>query len=166
MSHNSIGLSTLGVRSPTVSGVVAVRFPVHHDLQVRAKGMGQDIRCITRPRKYGMSTGSSSTQHGMYLWFPEPSMYLPRHSMIGVWEGMKLLAVKTFRPLPRSDTLHLMGFNLLFWKAAKENKDIKNNGYLAVNECECWEKNNRKSWIELVQNTNEQLGLKLWARRH
>ena len=27
-------------------------------------------------------------------------------------------------------------------------------------------KNNRKSWIELVQNTNEQLGLKLWARRH
>ena len=39
-------------------------------------------------------------------------MYLPRHSMIGVWEGMKLLAVKTFRPLPRSDTLHLVKFDI------------------------------------------------------
>ena len=28
------------------------------------------------------------------------------------------------------------------------------------------EKKQQKSWIELVQNTNEQLGLKLWARRH
>ena len=39
-------------------------------------------------------------------------MYLPRHSMIGVWEGMKLFAVKTFRPLPRSDTLHLVKFDI------------------------------------------------------
>ena len=52
-------------------------------------------------------------------------MYLPRHSMIGVWEGMKLLAVKTFRPLPRSDTLHLMGFNLLFEKQQKRTKILR-----------------------------------------
>ena len=34
-------------------------------------------------------------------------MYLPLHSRMGVWLGMKLLAVSTFRPPPRRDTLHL-----------------------------------------------------------
>ena len=36
-------------------------------------------------------------------------MYLPLHSRMGVWLGMKLLAVSTFRPPPRRDTLHLEG---------------------------------------------------------
>ena len=35
------------------------------------------------------------------------SMYLPRHSITAVSTGMWLLEVRTFRPLPRRETLHL-----------------------------------------------------------
>ena len=43
-------------------------------------------------------------------------MFLWTMAMMATWEGMKLLAVSTFRPFPRSDTLHLVsGFGSKFW---------------------------------------------------
>ena len=64
MSHDCVGLPTLRVGSSAVSGVVAVRFPIHHYLQVRAERMGEDVWGIPRPRRRGVKNGSRWETNG------------------------------------------------------------------------------------------------------